>query len=289
LELSGWDAAAVGAKAATYAATLSAAGAVFFLAYGGSLLQQNQRSRIRRLIGILAVVAAAVSCARILLLAGSMSGDLAGIFDASLERMILSAGEGRATGIRLAGLALIALALSGKHRAQNYARLGAIIASVSFAWVGHIHASPNLLPSLVLSLHLLCAAFWLGALAPLLIVARDGDDSQIARVAVRFGKLALAVVAILLLAGAGILWTLIVDATAFWTSGYGAMMAIKLLGVAVLLCIAAANKLKLTPRLLNGDTRAARLLRRSILAEMLCGALILLITAAFTTITGPPK
>jgi putative copper export protein len=142
---------------------------------------------------------------------------------------------------------------------------------------------------LVLSLHLLCAAFWLGALAPLLIVARDGDDPEIARVAVRFGNLALAVVAILLLAGAGILWTLIVDATAFWTSGYGAMMAIKLLAVAVLLCIAAANKLKLTPRLSNGDTGAARLLRRSILAEILCGALILLITAAFTTITGPPK
>jgi len=162
------------------------------------------------------------------------------------------------------------------------------MASTSFAWVGHIHASPNLLPSLVLSLHLVCAAFWLGALAPLLIVAHQGD-SQIAMVAARFGKLALALVGILLLAGAGILWTLIASAAAFWCSAYGEMMAIKLLTVALLLSIAAANKLYLTPRLLNRDAGATRLLRRSILAEILCGTLILFITAAFTTITGPPK
>jgi copper resistance protein D len=288
VELGGWDAVALCAKAITYAATLGAAGAIFFLGYNGPLLEDSLRTRIRRLIGILVVASAIAGCARILLLAGSMSGDLAGMFDASLARMILEGGEGRATGLRLAGLALCTLALSTKTRARIYAPAGAIIASTSFAWVGHVHALPNLLPSAVLSVHLLCASFWLGALLPLLIVAREGAVSEIAAVAARFGRLALAVVGLLLAAGACTLWTLIDDASAFWSSAYGGMMAIKLFAVALMLGVAAANKLYLTPRLLNRDARAMSLLRRSIQAEILCGSVILLITAAFTTLTGPP-
>lgn len=65
-------------------------------------------------------------------------------------------------------------------------------------------------------------------------------------------------------------------------------MAIKLLAVAILLGIAAWNKLVLTPRLLRGDARAVGLFRRSVLTEIGVGAVILLTTAAFTTFTGPP-
>ncbi|HXB00501.1 MAG TPA: hypothetical protein VNW05_08245, partial [Steroidobacteraceae bacterium] len=74
MEISGWDVAAVLAKAVTYAATLGAAGAVFFTLYCGTLLRDPQRGLIRRLIGILVGVAVAASVLRILLLAGSMSG-----------------------------------------------------------------------------------------------------------------------------------------------------------------------------------------------------------------------
>jgi putative copper export protein len=81
---------------------------------------------------------------------------------------------------------------------------------------------------------------------------------------------------------------LIGSAAPFWASDYGRMMAIKLLAVAALLSFAAWNKLVLTPRLLQRDARAAVQFRRSVLAEMAVGALILLITAGFTTLTGPP-
>jgi copper transport protein len=81
---------------------------------------------------------------------------------------------------------------------------------------------------------------------------------------------------------------LIVSAAPFWASDYGRMMAIKLLAVAALLSLAAWNKLVLTPRLLRGDARAVVQFRRSVLAEIGVGALILLITAGFTTLTGPP-
>jgi copper resistance protein D len=290
LELSGWDAAAVGAKAAAYAATLGAAGAIFFLGYGGDLLHEQQRRRIRRLIGTLLGVAALASCARILLSSASMSGELAGMFDGDFVRMILGAGEGRAFGARMTGLVLAALIFSGKPSLRMLAQMGAAIASVSFAFVGHIHALlPSPVPTLLLCIHLLCAAFWLGALAPLLIAARDGTHSQIAALASRFGNLAIGVVILLLSAGASLLWTLIDDAGKFWSSDYGKMIAIKLLLVAGLLALAAVNKLHLTPKLLNGHPKAAGQFKRTLRAEMVFGTLILLITAAFTTAVGPPQ
>jgi putative copper resistance protein D len=137
-------------------------------------------------------------------------------------------------------------------------------------------------------LHLLCAAFWLGALSPLLIITTGAHAPQIAAAAARFGKLALRVVALLIAAGASLLFMLIGSAAQFWSSDYGRMMIIKLLAVAALLGLAARNKLILTPRLLQGDARAALEFRRCLLAEMGVGAVILLVTAAFTTLTGPP-
>ena len=125
--------------------------------------------------------------------------------------------------------------------------------------------------------------------APLLIAARGGNHSQIASIASRFGKLAVGVVVLLVAAGIGVLWILIGDAAKFWSSDYGRMVAIKLFGVAALLSIAAMNKLYLTPKLLEGDSNALIQFRRSVQTEMIIGALILLITAMFTTITGPPR
>jgi putative copper resistance protein D len=289
VETGGWDIAAVLAKAVTYAATFGAAGAVLFLLYCRTLLRDEQRARIRRLIGILAGIAAAFSILRILLLAGSMSGDVAGMFNGSFTSMILGAGEGRATGLRIAGLALMLFAFSANPVLRRSGILGAVVASTSFAWVGHIHGlAPNTAATLLLCLHLLCVAFWLGALPPLLIIAAGTNVAQIAAAAARFGKLALRIVALLLAAGASLLLMLIGHAAQFWASDYGRMMAIKLFAVALLLGAAAWNKLQLTPKLLKGDARAAAMFRRSLRVEMAVGALILLTTAALTTLTGPP-
>lgn len=290
VDLSGWDAAAVAAKAAAYAATLGAAGGVFFLAYGDNLISDDQRLRVRRSVGLLMLVSAIVSAARIPLLAGSMSGDLAGAFNGKFIRMILGAGEGRACGLRIVGLILAAAAMRWSPRRRAAALVGAGIAATSFAWVGHAHAAlPDRVPTLLLCVHLLCVAFWIGALAPLYLVARDGNTLQTARTAARFGKIALRVVGLLIAAGAALLWNLIRGPSDLWTSGYGLMVIGKLVLVALLLGLAGLNKLYLTPLLLRGHPRAAQSLARSIKAEMFLAALILLVTAAFTTVTGPPK
>lgn len=289
MEVTGWDAAAALTKAISYAATLGAAGAVFFLAYGDRLLRPAQRRSILRQVLILSALAVLASVARISLLAASMSDSPTDMFDLSMAGMILSAGEGWCLALRIVGLLLCLAALNSGRLPRAAACAGAMLAAASFAAVGHVHGlKPDRLPTVLLIVHLTCAAFWLGALWPLLEVADAGDTGLTAALAARFGKLALYGVGFLLCAGVLLAYRLLGSLSALWTSDYGRLLGLKLLLVAALLCAAALNKLRLTPRLKAGDVLAAGSLRRSIRIEMIVGGLILLVTATFTSLTGPP-
>jgi copper resistance protein D len=112
---------------------------------------------------------------------------------------------------------------------------------------------------------------------------------EVGTLAKRFGTLAVAAVSLLVIAGLSMLWMLSHGQPEFWSSGYGTMIAVKLLLVSSLLGAAALNKLWLTPRLMNGEARAVVMLRRSIQFELLTVVLILIVTAGFTSLTGPPR
>jgi copper resistance protein D len=285
-----WDAAVVAATAAVYAATLAAAGGVFFLKLNHALIALAIRRTIRRLVGTLSVISVLAGGVRILALAGSMSGEFSGMFDGSLVRMILQAGEGRTAFVRLAGLLLFTPAVFKDSRPAAPAVIGAMIAATSFAWGGHTHSATLSMPAVLLvSVHLLAAAFWIGALAPLFLISSRGDLPQVAQLAARFGAAAVFVVGALVAAGLGLLWILLGNLSGLWTSTYGRYVSIKLGLVVCLLCLAAFNKLRLTPRLLADEAHAARVLRRSIGFEVLLVGMILIVTAAFTTMSGPPS
>src|SRR5271163_1185857 len=154
--------------------------------------------------------------AQILVSAGSMGDEAAGMLDGSLIHMVWQAGAGRDNAIRAIGLLFAVLGVS-YGRPPWWALLGAAMAVTSFAWSGHARAlNPHVLPVLLVSVHLLGVAFWLGALAPLLIVSRNGDVTIIATTAARFGSSALFVVGGLMAAGAALLWMLLGDVTALW-------------------------------------------------------------------------
>lgn len=289
MELSGWDIGAVAAKVLVYAGTLGASGAVFYLAYAGGLLTGAQRAAIRRIVAIQLIVAALFTLLRILLLTGSMSDSFAGMFDRDMARMLLEAGEGTAASVRLVGLALAGCALSLNRRLLIPALAGAVIAACSFTWVGHVRALHPLLPATLFScLHLTGVAFWVGALLPLLWSTRE-SALEVGALAKRFGTLAMAAVSTLVIAGLSMLWMLSHGQPEFWSSSYGIMIAAKLLLVSLLLGAAALNKLWLTPRLLNDEARAVVIFRRSIQFELLTAVLILIVTAGFTSLTGPPR
>ena len=66
-------------------------------------------------------------------------------------------------------------------------------------------------------------------------------------------------------------------------------MLLKLALVAGLLTLAALNKLRLTPAVAAGDPAAVTRLRWSIAGEATLAAAILIVTATFTTVVGPPE
>ena len=283
-----WDAAGIALKTLTYAATLGAAGAAFFICYCGTLVARADSLRIRRMVLSLAVLSVLAGAAQIMVSAASMSGKTTGMWDGSLLGMVWQAGAGRANVVRAMGLLLAMPAVFSERR--WLAVPGAALAATSFAWTGHARSlDPDVIPVLLLGIHLLGVAFWLGALTPLLIVARDGEPSRIAGAAAHFGAVAVFVVCGLLAAGATLLWMLLGGIAALWESAYGRCVLVKLILAACLLGLAAFNKLRLTPRLQGGDARASVSLRTSIRLELLLGISILAVTATFTSLMGPPS
>ena len=283
-----WAAALIAVKTLGYASTFGAAGAVFFLGYAGSLIANAELLRIQRLVLACAALSAAAGVAHIVMTAGSMSGAAAGMWDGSLIRMVWQAGEGRALEIRVIGLSLAALAML-MHRPHRWRLLGAAMAATSFALTGHAQSlSPRILPVCLLGAHLLGVAFWMGALAPLSLVAREGTAARIAAVAERFSAVAVFAVVGLIVVAAPLLWLLLGGFAELWRSSYGRCISLKLAFVAGLLSLAAFNKLRLTPRLRAGDAGAVRSLRTSIGLEMWLGVMVLAVTATLTTVAGPP-
>ena len=283
-----WDAAVVTARIATYASTLAASGGVFFLVYSDGLLDRICAGRIRRLILVLLFAAALAGAAMILATAASMAGDAGGLADMRLARMVLQAGEGRATVVRLVGLLLIGRGISARRPPTAMALLGSAAAATSFAWVGHVQSLGHAwLPTFAIVVHLLSVAFWLGALAPLLMVAGGADLPRISATTGRFGTAALVVVGALLAAGAALLCLLLRDAGELLDDDYGRLVLTKLVFVASLLTLAAVNHWRLTPRLFASDEGALRALRRSIMAELTVAGCVLAVTAAMTTLAGP--
>jgi copper resistance protein D len=284
-----WDAAAVAVKAMLYASTLAGAGGVFFLTYSAGLLEAADRASMMRRVEILIAAAIAASAARVLVTAASLSGEASGALDIGLVSLVWHGGEGRAAMLRAAGFLLAVPALAAGRRPGVWAIAGAAGAATSFAWVGHTHTAGMRWIPLLMGVHLLAVAFWVGALWPLRLLTGGHDAERVAAAAARFGNAALAAVILLVLAGITVLATLLGRVSELWSSGYGRTVCVKLALVACLLALGSFNKLRLTPRLAAGDRIAARALRRSIAAEMALAVAVLVATAVLTSLSGPPE
>ena len=142
----------------------------------------------------------------------------------------------------------------------------------------------------LVTLHVLGISFWIGALWPLRQAFSNIAELGVAgRLAHQFGRQAAWVVGGLVFAGLVLTFLIIGLPTAIFTTQYGLTLLVKLAIVAVLLGLAAANKIRFVPAIQAGDASAAMRLRRSIAWEMLAFAIILTIAAVLTTITPLPE
>jgi copper transport protein len=158
---------------------------------------------------------------------------------------------------------------------------------LSLALSGHAAtAPPQGLTRPTVFLHGVGIAFWIGALLPLLAMARR-PAGALKSVLHRFSRVAVPVVGVLVLTGLVLAIVQLESFRALIETRYGIILSIKLTLVVLLLGLAALNRFRLTPAL-AADPANTRSLVRSILAECVLVVGILAVVAGWR-FTPPPR
>lgn len=278
----------IAVKSLAYAATLSAVGSVLVLALLRTL-DARGRASLRWTAALSALAAALLTALRLPLRASFlMGGTLEGATEPMILGMVADSPLGTSVAVRSIGLALILGVVWRGRAALGVAILGALLASASFALRGHALGEPRMILGALITLHILCLAFWVGAFAPLARAVRTSPPAEAGALAHEFGSRALWAVGLLFIAGGFTLALLGAATPSALSSPYGQMFALKLILFAGVFALAAVNKMTLTPALLAAAPEAGTRLRRSIGGEAGLVAAILIVTAAFTTVSSPP-
>jgi copper resistance protein D len=300
-------------RAIHFAATLMAAGVVFFIVFVAvpALRAAADDKAVRivlwprlAFIGWFSLVLAIGSGAAWLVLTTSaMSGTPPGQLSGSLLWIVLTQTHfGLAAIVRLIAAGILAITFALLLSAQNRRRVDAIavLAAAAFAgglaWTGHalggqgaegfIHPAADVL-------HLIASAAWVGALLPLVFLlatpGKAGGALAVARAAtLRFSTLGVISVGTLLVTGIVNTWYLAGSIEALTGTRYGQLLLAKIAIFLVMVAIAAVNRQWLTPRLLQNESVTAALgalrqLRRNATIEALAGAAVICIVAVLGT------
>jgi putative copper resistance protein D len=265
---------------------LQAAGVGIFVAIFGRRLASS-RTAVRRLGQAAAIAAIVLVAAHHAMEAARMAGEMSGMWDPALQEMAWNSSARAALICRLAGLLLIAVGLQDAGvRGTILAAGGALLATGAFALTGHtsVNAHRAALAALLM-LHVLVVAFWFGALWPLYTASLRETPARASALIERFTAVATWLVPVILLAGI-VLAVLLLPNVSALGEPYGKLLIAKVVGFAVLMGLAAANKWRLGPALVDG--RASGLwFRRSVAAEYVLIAAVLTITAVMTSFFSP--
>lgn len=246
-----------------------------------------------------ALVGALASAGYFLAQVGAINdAGVSGMFDWSMARILADTNLGLAAAWRIAGLLLglpLVVALTWKGRSLQFEAPQAIgvaalstltfgMLATSFPLIGHV-STLSLPFKALLSAHVLAVLLWIGSLLPLWIACSDGSPEELKLIMERYGKVAVVIVMVVLASGAIIIFQLLNNVSEMISTAYGRGLLIKLLGVCLLLLLAARHKFILVPNL-NSEAEIFRL-RRSIAIEIAIAVCVLAVTSYSTTAVGP--
>ncbi len=215
-------------------------------------------------------------------------------FDSTIVSETLNSRLGAALTARLALLALAGGYLvllcawlghvAGRGRAWFGALGVALALGLGSTWAAADHAAVGLQPALALPVdivHLLAMALWLGGLVTLMVALRPAETAlPVApeRGVYRFSSIATSAVVILIGTGSYQSWRQLGSWTAFGSTDYGRLLLVKL-GVVTLLLTAAAVSHRHRSRECETVSWHSMPLTRSVLGEVVLGAVALAVTA----------
>jgi putative copper export protein len=192
-------------------------------------------------------------------------------------------------------LAMLALALLGFVLVRVTSSIGWALAAVGilFAVLQPIYTGK--FAGKVNAVHILAASTWLGTLLVLAVVGirgvtRSGTvDRQrtmlISDLVNSFSPLALTAATVVGITGLTTAWLHLKRVSSLWTTGYGVMLVVKLILVAMVVALGAWNWKRVRPSL--GDEGSELIIRRSATLELTFAALVLLATSVLVTLPSP--
>jgi putative copper resistance protein D len=274
-------------RALSFVFLFQAAGAALFAAIFGRRLSSSQVS-VRRLGKAAAIAAIVLVAAHYALEAARMAGEMSGVWDPALQGMMWNSPARAALICRLLGLLLIAVGLQEAGARRTILAVGgAALAAGAFTLTGHTSVNAHRAAlAVLLVLHLLVVAFWFGALWPLYVASLRETPARALDIIERFTAVATWLVPGILLAGIAMAVLLLPNLRAL-SEPYGELLIAKVVGFAVLMGLAAANKWRLGAALVHGPARSGRWFRRSVAAEYVLIAAVLAITAVMTSFFSP--
>ena len=283
--IDGWAITAIIAKAVGYgSALLAMGGPLFVLVFRSS--SNDVRQLARKVAVIAALIGLAVLALRFGIRAARISGmGLSGAVDPMMLGFVWDSPLGTAAIWRGAGELLVVALLIRGVVGLSAGLIGALLIAVSYTFVGHSLGDPRWLLASLLTLHLLAAAFWIGALLPLRHAVGQPEGARLLH---RFGNVASLTVALLVVVGLIFAWLMTGSFSNLLSTAYGKTLLAKLGVVSGLMALAALNKWRFVPALASGTPAAVPHLRRSIQIEAIAVLLILMATATLTSITTPP-
>lgn len=282
-----WVQAAILTKLVLYLGVLTATGLVMVrLAFVDAV--ESIDGRLRSSIIGLALLGIFASVLAFALRGAALTGDASGVTDLQILGILWQTPVGTVLALRVVGLALILIGIVSGSSGKWVSLFGGALSIWSFAEIGHVSDAATWM-KVLLVIHLAGVALWIGVLSPLRRLASEPTQvSNAADLGHRFGSIAAFVVPVLVLAGGYHAWILVGSFSNLTGTGYGLFLLAKVGVVALLLTLAAANKLRFVPALRAGDANAANHLSRSISVEWVAVIAILLATSILTSALSVP-
>jgi copper resistance protein D len=267
-------------KALLYAGLLSAGGAVLAQATLAPLPREAEYLAKVMRVGAAAVLALCPLVALMLIVR------LGGRFDEPTLSAVFLTSSGAALCLQMTGAALL-IASGGPQDSSVRVKLShTALMMIGFAFSGHA-ASIGPVEGLAAALHASAAAWWLGSLYYLHHACAQPGFDRLRDIVTRFSSIAFVATGALVIAGLTLILILIDIGDDASLSGYGQILAVKILIAGSALGLAALNRWRLTPRLVAGEASAVAVLHRRVVAELgLIGA-VLIVTAILTTYVSP--
>jgi putative copper export protein len=271
-------------RALYYAASIGAAGLVFFMIGYGHRLRPAEVTRLHRtLLGAVAIglaVSVAALALRVLVLTAGASMTNGAVWDVMMRSRI-----GDAFWMRSAGLVLLAAAVMPWRAGPAIAAVGGVVVLGSYAAMGHsMLFQPRQEIAALVVLHLGVVAFWVGSLLPLLWVAQRPDSGETVTLLHDWSRAATIAVAAMIATGVLLTWYLTVRLDLILEAWHGWALAGKVLVVLAALGLALSNRLRHTPALEQGQPGAGAGLASSIRLEIVLVLLAFYIAAEMVSV-----